>query len=696
MTPSPMPTRPPRLVSVARALLAACCSFPMLLAPFVALTSCAETGTERKGDGPADSAGGPRAKSSTADRRAERAKAFRAASPRTVETIFSPLVLPEPNLVRSASGVPGPEYWQQGADYNIQATLDPDANSVTASASITYTNNSPDTLSFLWFHLEQNVFKPDSVGTLMRTDEGRFGNRNPFNGGFVITSVKVNGTETPIAVYDTLGRVDLRKPLSPKGGMVKVEFEWSFLIPQKGADRMGIYPSGDGPIFQMAQWFPAVAVYDDVHGWNARPYLGQGEFYTNFGTFNVSLTVPRTHIVAGSGVLQNPGEVLTPTQVERLAAAAKSTATTMIRDENEVKAPDSRPAGDGPLTWRFKGQNIRTFAWTSSEAFLWDAAGIQWGDGTSTLCQSLYSKDALPLWKDKSTDSLRFSIEHYSEKWFRYPYPVATNVNGVVGGMEYPMIIYCSERHNEDGLFGVTTHEIGHNWFPMTVNTDERYHAWMDEGFNSFVNYYAGQARKPGKAAGRGNAREFAPGMLAPVQQPIMTPADQVVPYLLGQLEYAKTATGLVLLREVILGHDRFDVAFKRYVRSWAFKSPQPADFFRCMEDAAGADLAWFWRGWFMETGTLDQSVSAVTYDKDGDALVALENRGELVMPATIRCTLDDGSELSREIPVEAWFYGNRFTTRLDTAGKRVTRVVVDPEEMLPDVDVENNTWEGK
>ncbi len=680
---------PPRLASYFVLAAAAACSF--------SLASCADTAAVKTD-----------AKGSRAERRAEQAKTFRAASPRRNETIFSPLTLPEPSLVRSAAGVPGPDYWQQGADYSIQATLDAEGRQLTASESLTYTNHSPDALSYLWFHLEQNAFKPESLDSRMRTDEGRFGNRNPFSGGLTIKSVKVNGTETPIAVYDTLGRVDLRKPLAPKGGVVKVEFEWSFPIPKYGSDRMGIYDSGDGPVFQMAQWFPAVAVYDDVHGWNARPYLGQGEFYTNFGTFNVSLTVPRSHIVAASGVLQNPSEVLTPTQNERLIAAAKTKTTTMIRDENEVKDPASRPAGDGPLTWKFKGQNIRTFAWTSSEAFIWDAAGIDWGDGTSTLCQSLYSKDALPLWKEKSTDSLRFSIEHYSEKWFRYPYPMATNVNGVVGGMEYPMVIYCSERKDEHGLYGVTTHEIGHNWFPMTVNTDERYHAWMDEGFNTFINYYSGQARfpetqsadnadkKPERKTRRGDARSFAPSMLAPVQQPIMTPADQVVPYLLGQLQYAKTATGLVMLREVILGPERFDAAFKRYVSSWAFKSPQPADFFRCMEDAAGVDLAWFWRGWFMETGTLDQSIKEVKYADDGQALVTIENLGELVMPATLRCTLDDGTELNREIPVQAWFYGNRFTSRFDTGGKKITKAVLDPDEQLPDVDAENNTWESK
>jgi len=690
-----------------RSRFAASFMLSVVAASVLSLASCADTAAVKADGGGADD--NPKdPKKSAAERRAERAKTFRAATPRKSETIFSPLTLPEPNLIRGAAGVPGPEYWQQSADYSIQATLDTEARKVTASESLTYTNNSPDTLSFLWFNLEQNTFKPDSLGSLMRTDEGRFGNRNPFNGGFVITSVKVNGTETSIAVYDTLGRVDLRKPLAPKGGVVKVEFEWSFLIPEKGADRMGIYASADGPIFQMAQWFPAVAMYDDVHGWNARPYLGQGEFYTNHGTFNVSLTVPRNHIVAGSGVLQNPTEVLTPTQIERLAAAAKTKTTTMIRDENEVNDAASRPAGEGPLTWKFKGQNIRTFAWTSSEAFIWDAAGIDWGDGTSTLCQSLYSKDALPLWKEKSTDSLRFSIEHYSEKWFRYPYPIATNVNGVVGGMEYPMIIYCSERQNEDGLFGVTTHEIGHNWFPMTVNTDERYHAWMDEGFNTFINYYASQARKPDteskndaekkpeRRQRRGDARSFAPAMLAPVQQPIMTPADQVVPYLLGQLQYGKTATGLVILREVILGPARFDPAFKRYVSSWAFKSPQPADFFRCMENAAGADLAWFWRGWFMETGTLDQSIKEVKYADDGQALVTIENLGELVMPATLRCTLDDGSEIDRQVPVQAWFYGNRFTTRVNTGGKKITKAVLDPDEQLPDVDAENNTWEIK
>ena len=619
---------------------------------------------------------------------------FRGVAARSTETIFSPLNLPEPNDVRSASGKPGPAYWQQRADYVIDATLDEKGERVTAKATVTYVNNSPEPLPYVWVHLEQNAFRPDSTATLMREQEGRFGNRHPFEGGFDVNAVRVNGAAARIETYDAIGRIDLPAPIAAKGGTAKFEFEWTFKVTPYGADRSGIYPTSDGPIFQIAQWFPAIAKFDDVHGWNALPYLGQGEFYTDFGTFDVRITVPRTHLVFASGVLQNESEVLTQTQVDRLTQARRSEKPAVIRGEGEVKDPASRPGGEGPLTWVFRGEDVRTFAWSSSSAFLWDAAGIDWGNGTGTVCQSVYSRDALPLWAEKATDSLRDSILQYSSKWHRYPYPVATNVNGIVGGMEYPMIIYCAERKDERGLYGVTTHEIGHNWFPMLVSNDERRHAWMDEGFNTFINYYAFKNRFPDSKPSRGDARQFAPSMLEPHQQPVETPADQILAGRLGQLEYAKTATGLVILREAVLGPARFDKAFKEYVDAWAFKSPRPWDFFRCMENGAGADLTWFWRGWFYETGTFDMAVESVTQPGPGaKAVVGFRNRGELVFPAVYRVTYTDGTKEDRRLPVECWYTTNRFAAAWDSGGRKISSVEIDPEELLPDVNPANNTW---
>ncbi|HRJ49710.1 MAG TPA: M1 family metallopeptidase, partial [Phycisphaerales bacterium] len=550
---------------------------------------------------------------------------FRRSEPLDRGTIFSALNLPQPTPARSASGVPGPAYWQQRADYVIRASLDDRENAVSGSQRVMYTNNSPDPLWFIWIHLEQNYFQDDSLGSLMREDAGRFGNRASFRGGFEGVSVRAGGVDLPMAVYDTIARIDLPAPIPPGGGRFEFEMEWSFRIPEYGADRLGIDPTSNGLIYQLAQWFPCLAVYDDVHGWNTHGYLGQGEFYTDFGDYEVSITVPRSHLVAATGVLQNPAEVLTAEQVERLDRARSSEQTVVIRSAEEVTDPSSRPPGDGPLTWRFIARDVRTFAWSSSPAFVWDAASIPTRgrspadqDPTrapppGTLVQSVYPVEALPLWS-QSTQMLRFAIEGYGRRWFTYPYPTAINVNGRAGGMEYPMIIFCRERRHDRGLYGVTTHEIGHNWFPMIVSTDEKRHAWMDEGFNSFINYYSNAEYWNEPPAGRGSSADFARVMTEPDQQPMDTPADRVRDGRLGSLQYAKPAVMLVLLREVVLGEDRFDAAFRRYISSWAFRSPRPWDFIRCMENAAGADLAWFWRGWIYGTGTLDHAVTGAEF----------------------------------------------------------------------------------
>jgi hypothetical protein len=558
-------------------------------------------------------------------------------------------------------------------------------------------------------HLEQNLFRDDSLGSLSVEPGTRFGNHG-FQGGLKIESIRTAPeSETQgapqdltLRVYDTIGRVDLPTPVPPKGGIVRFEVSWSFNIPPYGVDRMGIQQTKAGPIFEIAQWFPAVAVFDDVNGWNTLPYLGQGEFYTNFGDFDVRITVPHNHLVAATGVLQNSDAVLTTEQRDRLDKARASDKPVFIVGPDDVGKPESRPEGSAPLTWRFKAEKVRTFAFASSQAFIWDAAfnessGPDDKDGkpSGTLCQSVYPAEAVPNWSDHATDDLRWSIDHYSKKWHRYPYPSATNVHGIVGGMEYPMIIFCGSRTDRRGLFGVTTHEIGHNWFPMLVNTDERRHAWMDEGFNTFINYYAGAERFPGETnTRRGNAREFAGAMTEGEQQPMDTPADRLWRGRLGTLEYAKTAVALVLLREVVLGPERFDPAFRRYIDLWAFKSPRPADFFRCMENGAGMDLAWFWRGWMTESGRLDQAVTEVT-QKDGKVYVTFTNLGELVMPVEFRVTYNDGSTQDLSLPVEAWYSTNQWTTFWEIGTKKVTKLEIDPDGRLPDVDLKNNVWEA-
>lgn len=614
-------------------------------------------------------------------------------------TVFSPLDLPAASAVRLGSGAPGPAYWQQRADYRIDATLHEGERAVSATGTITYHNNSPDPLAYVWLHLEQNLFRADSLGSLSKEPGSRFGYRKGFEGGYEIGPVAVDGAPTELHVYDTLGRIDLPAPLEP-GGSITIDLSWRFNVPPFGVDRLAVDEVEQGAIFQIAQWFPAVAVYDDVHGWNTLPYLGQGEFYTNFGDYEVSITAPRSHVVVATGVLTNAAEVLTSSARERLDAAMRSDETVTIRSAAEVGDPSSWPAGDGPLTWRFSARNVRTFAWASSAAFVWDAAGVDVRGSAQArngrvLVQSAYPKEALPLWGE-ATQMARHSIDFNSRQWHPYPYPTAVNVNGRVGGMEYPMIVFCAERRNERGLYGVTDHEFGHTWFPMLVNTDERRYAWMDEGFNSFMNVYTIRDRYGENARDRrSDVDAFTAQMTRGQQQPFAsTYADHVWRGRLGFLMYGKPAAALVLLREEVLGEERFDAAFRAYIDRWAFKHPQPADFFRTMEDAAGADLAWFWRGWFMETSWLDQAVAGVSWDaEDREASITLENRGELVMPVALEIEYADGSTERKKLPVEIWFNTDRFTHEW-AAERPVKRVVIDPDRAFPDVNRSNNAWE--
>jgi Peptidase family M1 domain len=619
------------------------------------------------------------------------------------KSIFDELNWPTPNNQRAGSGAPGAEYWQQQVDYAIEARLDTETKSIEASAIVTYHNNSPDALDYVWLHLEQNLFRPDAIGALANEPESRFGYRDGVEGGYNISSLTANGADLDLQVYDTMGRIDLPEPIQP-GQVWSFEISWRFIMPEFGADRMAMTKVEDGTIYELAQWFPAVAKYDDVHGWNTLGYLGQGEFYTDFGDYDLKVTVPHDHIVVTSGLLQNAGDVLTQTQRDRLAEAADSEETVAIRTADEVTDPASRPEGDGELTWHFVGKQMRTFAWASSASFIWDAATIESGapmsaDGT-TLVQAVYPKEAQDNWKD-AVEFAAHAIAFNSEQWAPYPYPSATNVHGRVGGMEYPGIVFCGARNSSRGLYGVTDHEFGHNWFPMMVNSDERRYAWMDEGFNSFINMYTTAdyyERDVSNRRNRGRRRRLVGGH----QQPIMTYPDRMWRGRLGYLGYGKPAAGLFLLREFVLGHERFDRSFRTYIDRWLFKSPQPADFFRTMEDASGMDLAWFWRGWFYTNATLDQGIVGVEQlaDYDGKAegdqpwvFVDLVNNDEMVMPVRMEVTYDDGSMERRDLPVEIWTTSNQWTTGWNPGSRTVTRVVLDPDKVLPDTDRDNNAW---
>ncbi len=612
--------------------------------------------------------------------------------------IFAPLDWPPANRLRLGSGAPGVDYWQQRVDYSIDATLDAEARSVSGRATVTYHNNSPDTLDYLWLHLEQNLFKADSIGSLSKEPGSRFGYREGFHGGYDISSLTSSGRDLEMQVYDTLGRIDLDDPIVP-GGTFVFEIEWSFNIPPFGADRLAIEDVEQGTVFELAQWFPAVVLYDDIDGWNTLGYLGQGEFYTNFGNYGVRITAPRSHIVVAGGVLQNPSWVLTSEALDRFKRAQRSDETVTIRSAEEVGDPASWPAGDGPMTWEFKSRNARTFAWASSDAFIWDGANLEIPsrgvehDG-NVFVQAAYPKEGTEFWQD-AVRMAQHAIGFNSRKWYPYPYPVAVNVNGTVGGMEYPGIVFCGGRRSERSLYGVTDHEFGHNWFPMMVNTDERRYAWMDEGFTTFINIYTkADYFEESDENGRGSPGRMASRQSRGNQQPIMSYPDQIWRGRLGYLAYGKPAAALWQLREYVLGHERFDTAFRTYIRRWAFKHPQPADFFRTMEDVAGADLSWFWRGWFYSTASLDQAIAGVEHDAEEDwVYVDIENRRDMVMPVEFEVEYDDGSTEVRRLPVEVWATTTAWTAGWNPKGRQVVRVRLDPRGMLPDADESNDEW---
>lgn len=612
--------------------------------------------------------------------------------------IFAPLAWPDPDAARTGAGAPGPGYWQQRVDYRIDARLHEAERSVSGVATVTYHNNSPDTLDYLWVHLEQNLFRADSNGALTKEPGSRFGYQEGFHGGYEIAYVRSGGQSLEMHVYDAMGRIDIPGEIGP-GEEYTFEIAWEFRVPPFGADRLAVEEVEQGTIFEIAQWFPAVAVYDDVDGWNTMGYLGQGEFYTNFGDYEVAITAPRSHVVVSSGVLQNPGEVLTEGARRRYEAALASDETVTIRGAEEVAEAASWPAGEGDLTWRFLAEDVRTFAWASSSAFIWDGAGLDVPgsalapDGR-VFVQAVYPKEGAETWGE-AVRYAQHSIGFNSEMWHPYPYPVAVNVNGRVGGMEYPGIVFCGGRQSDRGLYGVTDHEFGHNWFPMLVNTDERRYAWMDEGFNSFVNIYTtqdfwGERRE----SGRGTASDVLENQSQPNQQPMMTYPDNIWRGRLGYLAYGKPAAALWQLREFVLGHERFDRAFREYIERWAFKHPQPSDFFRTMEDVAGMDLAWFWRGWFYSTATLDQAVTGVEHADDGSwVYVDLESRDAMVMPVRMEVEYGDGTTELRDLPVEIWTTTNAWTAGWDPEGRRVVRVTVDPGAILPDMERSNNEW---
>jgi hypothetical protein len=606
------------------------------------------------------------------------------------------------NEFRSASGEPGPKYWQNRADYKLECTLDTVTHTVKGAVEITYTNNSPDQLRFLWLQLDQNIYRQDSRGSSTTTQTGgRWANAH-FTKGDVIKSITVNtGVQKYAAEYnesDTRMQVWLKQPLKPSGNKIKLSINYQFDIPEYGTDRMGRLKTKNGWVYEVAQWFPRMAVYDDIQGWNTLPYLGAGEFYLEYGDIDYSITAPSNLVIVGSGSLLNEKEVLTPTQQGRLASARNSDKTVMLRTADEVK--NSQPRKPGNLTWHFKIQNARDAAWAASKAFVWDAARINLPSGKKSLAMSVYPVESIKEngWQ-RSTEMVKGAIEHYSKQWFEFPYPVATNVAGIVGGMEYPGIVFCSAGDSGGDLWGVTDHEFGHTWFPMIVGSNERKYAWMDEGFNTFINGLSTKEFNNGEFSSFSFfSQDEIQAAFNKDMDPLLSTPEVIQQSNLGTAAYMKPAMMLNALRNVVLGPERFDAAFREYIRRWAFKHPTPTDFYHTIENVSGEDLGWFWRGWVINNWKLDQTVKSVDYDdndpKNG-ANITVQNLEQMVMPVEVLVKESNGNEQRVKLPVEVWQRGSDWTFTVPTTSK-ITDVVLDPDNLLPDVNRKNNSLKSK
>jgi len=544
--------------------------------------------------------------------------------------------LPTPNEYRTGSGAPGPKYWQQKADYVISIELNDQNQSIQGKETITYNNNSPDVLKYLWLQLDQNILAKENtlasttIGSLVDSAAAKtYATQvSDFKGGYTIKSVTtVNGSVLNHTINNTMMRVDLPQPLKP-GEKYSFNVEWSYNIVDRSVfgqrSGMEFFPEDGNYVYTIAQFFPRMCVYDDYEGWQNKQFLGRSEFTLPFGDYKVRITVPADHLVAATGTLKNPTEVLTKTEIDRFNAAKTSFEKPVIIVTQDEAVQKEKTKSTQKKTWEYQAENVRDFAFATSRKFIWDAQAVKIGDKTP-LAMSFYPKEGNPLWEKESTKAVKNTIEVYSKHTIDYPYPVAISVHTASIGMEYPMICFNYGRPNKDGTYsaltrqgmiGVVVHEVGHNFFPMIINSDERQTTWMDEGIDSFVQLLAETERYPDIQWNRGTPVGLAPYLKGEKRKmrPLMTNGDQVIEF--GSEQYTKAATGLYMLRETIMGRELFDKAFKEYAQRWAFKHPKPADFFRTLEDASAVDLDWFWKGWFYTTDDCDQSIDQVRWFK--------------------------------------------------------------------------------
>jgi len=558
--------------------------------------------------------------------------------------------LPTPNEYRTASGAPGQAYWQQKADYVIKVNLNDDDHSISGYETITYTNNSPDPLTYLWLQLDQNVrakesntpkAKSNSIkrAEMSTKDMQSLTGVEDYDGGFKIASVTgAGGATLPYIINKTMMRVDLPEALKT-GSKFSFSITWSYIINDRmengGRSGYEFFEKDGNALYTIAQFYPRMAVYSDVYGWQNKQFLGSGEFTLTFGDYDVSITVPADHVIGATGTLQNPKDVLTKDQIKRFEQAKISfDKPVIIVTQTEAINREQNPTTN-VKTWHYKATQVRDFAFASSRKFIWDAMAVKVGEYTP-LAMSYYPKEGNPLWEQESTRAVANTLQGYSKYTIDYPYPVAISVHSASIGMEYPMICFNFGRPNDDGsysnrtkysMIGVIVHEVGHNFFPMIINSDERQWTWMDEGLNTFVQtltqreYYPEMPARRGTAASIVNYMKGNPDFI----RPIMTNSEQIAQF--GNNAYAKPAAALNILRETVMGPELFDYAFKEYAQRWAFKSPEPADFFRTMEDASAVDLDWFWKGWFFTTDFVDLEVANVKWFKVAADETSFENR---------------------------------------------------------------------
>ena len=603
--------------------------------------------------------------------------------------------LPTPNEYRSASGSPGPKYWQQQADYDMSVEINDQNQSLSGKETITYTNNSPDVLKYLWVQLDQNILDKESSTAKTQTSSirdsvaaksmaGQF-DLYDYVGGYKVKSVTdVSGKALSYTINKTMMRVDLPTPLK-SGAKVSFNVEWSYNINDRnlygGRSGLEFFPEDGNYVYTIAQFFPRMCVYDDVVGWQNKQFLGRGEFTLPFGNYKVNITVPADHMVGATGSLKNPQQVLSKTEMERFEKAKTTYDKPVIIVTQAEAIAKEKTKSTEKRTWQFEATNVRDFAFASSRKFIWDAMAVKIGDKTP-LVMSYYPKEGNPLWEKESTIAVKNTIEVYSKYTIDYPYPHATSVHAASIGMEYPMICFNFGRPKKDGTYdnatlqrmlGVVIHEVGHNFFPMIINNDERQTTWMDEGIDSFVQLLTELERYPQLDWNRGKPAGLVPYMKGDktIMRPLMTNSEQVVAF--GSEQYQKAATALFILRETVMGKELFDKSFKEYAQRWAFKHPKPADFFRTMEDASAVDLDWFWKGWFYTTDNVDMSLDNVKWYKLRTDKINLENKEKKVAKGDLPKEGDankpsdfsKGPDYFSVIPTDNRMYGE-FANRID------------------------------